>query len=270
MLKFCEPVTKFPPERIFTYETIRKQKPQNTMSTPRNYTIAKWLMGVTACAILGFGLMSFQDSARNKKNDQPYAQVNDTVPEKHISPELNNAIKELGEALSQVGKEISKINWDQVNKEVEISLKEVNIEKIMTEVRHAIEKADVSKITRELNDEMKKVDHEKLRMDIQKEVEESLKGLKDIDWKEMESQLKDVEIKVKDFDKEKLKAELEKIKPVIKEKMEELKEEMKKIEKEQKKANKSGYACNKTCPQRLKAALDDMEFTPEIPVEPMI
>lgn len=243
------------------------------MSTPRNYTIAKWLMGAAACAILGFGLMSFQDSARKKqqRTESAYAQsINDTVPDKQISENLDKVMKELSEALGQVGQELKKIDWNQINKEVEISLKEVNIEKIMSEVRQALEKADVSKITRELNVEMKKIDHEKLQMEIQKELEEAMKDLKEINWKEMSESLKDVDIKIKDFDKEKLKAELEKIKPMIKEKMEELKEEMKKIEKEQKKANKSGYACNGVCPlKRLQMELDT-EFTPEIPVEPMI
>lgn len=242
------------------------------MSTPRNYTIAKWLMGAAACAILGFGLMSFQDSARKKqqRTESAYAQsTNDTVPDKQISENFDKVMKEVSEALGQVGKELKKMDWSQINKEVENALKDVNVEKIMTEVRQALEKVDVAKISSEINEEMRKLDKDKLKS-MQKELDESMKELKEINWNEINEQLKElknVEIKL---DKENLKAELEKIKPVIEKKMEELKEEMKKIEKEQKKANKSGYACNGVCPlKRLQMDLDT-EFTPEIPVEPMI
>lgn len=240
------------------------------MSTPRNYTIAKWLMGVSAFAILGFGLMSFQDSDRKKQERNQYTQcINDTIPDKQISENLDKAMKEVSEALGQVGKELKKMDWNQINKEVENALKDVNVEKIMTEVRQALEKVDVAKISSELNEELRKIDKDKFKS-IQKELDESMKELKEINWNEINEQLKElknVEIKL---DKENLKAELEKIKPVIEKKMEELKEEMKKIEKEQKKANKSGYACSGVCPlQRLQMDLDT-EFTPEIPVEPMI
>lgn len=242
------------------------------MSTPRNYKIAKWLMGISACTILGFGLMSFQDSARKKTTEtQQYSQsVTDTVPEKisgEMSTEINKAMKEVSEALTQVGQELKKIDWNKMGNDVEISLKEVNIEKIMNEVRQAIEKADIPKITRELNIEMNKADGKKLEAEIEKELKEGLKEFKDINWKEIEEKLKDIKVEFKDFDKAKFKAEMEKIKPVIKEKMEELKQELKKIEKEQKKASKSGYACIPKC---KKFAEMDMEFTPDVSVEPMI
>lgn len=241
------------------------------MSTPRTYTFTKWLMGVAALAIIGFGLMSFQDSARNKQQREPACAqfVKDTVPDKQISADLEKAMKGLSEALGQMGKELQKMDFSQINKEVEQALKEVNVEKIMNEVRQSLEKVDMAKISREISDEMKKVDKEKLQS-IQKELDESMKELKEINWNEITNslkELKDVEIKL---DKENLKAELEKIKPVIEKKMEELKEELKKIEKEQKKANKSGYACNRTCPLKNIQADLDADFTPEIPVDPMI
>jgi hypothetical protein len=273
LLKFSKCVTKVVVKRIFTYEMIRKQKP-HIMSTERNYRVAKWLMGISACTILVFGLMSFQDSARknpilSEKSISP--SVVDSPPEKieiNIpSEEINKAMKELGEALGQVGKELKKVDWNKIGKDVEISLKEVNIEKIMSEVREAISKVDVPKIRMEIEQEMKKTDGRELQKEIEKEIQQGLKEFDNFNWKEMQEALKGVEIEVKDFDKEKFKAEMEKMKPVLKEKMEELKQELKKLEKEKKKAEKSGYACKDKCKKAKEAEVD---FVPYVPLEPMI
>lgn len=260
--------------RIFTYEAVRKKetilnsKP-SIMSTPRHYTIAKWLMGISACTILVFGLMSFQD--RNNNNSQcetRYAQnSNDTVPDKvsaEVSGEISKAMRELGNALGQMGRELKKIEWERIGKEVEISMKEVNIEKIMSEARQAIERADIPKITAELEREMNNKDNKKLEAEIENSIKQGLKEFEGINWNELEKTLKDVEIEVKDFDKEKFKAEMEKLKPVLKEKMQELKKELKKLEKETK---KSGYACQKKCGASSEV---DTDFIPYVPVEPMI
>ncbi|MBL7728158.1 MAG: hypothetical protein JNM68_10745 [Dinghuibacter sp.] len=237
------------------------------MSTPRHYTIAKWLMGISACAILVFGLMSFRNNGNNNNQcDTGYAQqVNDTVPDKlseKTTGEINKAMRELGQALGQVGRELKKIEWERIGKEVEISLKEVNIEKIMAEARQAIERADIPKISAELEREMKNKDNKQLEAEIENSIKQGLKEFEGINWSEMEKALKDAEIEVKDFDKEKFKAEMEKLKPVLKEKMQELKKELKKLEKENK---KSGYACKKKC-----SSAGEEDFIPYVPVEPMI
>jgi uncharacterized phage infection (PIP) family protein YhgE len=225
------------------------------MSNLKNISPIKVILGLSAVVILGTVLMSFRQTRKEQpcgdKAQFHYAQYLDTVPDKTFrSEEFEKGMKELGDAMAKMGvelsKELSKINWQDIGKQIQESLKEVNVEKIMTEVRQALKDVDMEKIRKEVQEELKKVDFKV----VNEEIEKAMKELKDVNWNEVEAEIKKGDKNWTDEQKQQFKTEMEKLKPELEQKMKQLKEEMKKMKEELKKASKSGYAgcCGKKEP----------------------
>jgi hypothetical protein len=247
------------------------------MSTPKTYSIVKWLAAAAACSILVVGIMSFTDTTKKQQQvceeGAYYAQL-DTLPDKERrereviinSREMEDAMKQVEKALSQVGDELKKMDFSQIGREIDKAFKEVNLEKVMQDVNRTIKQIDFKKIGDEMRRELKNVDLKEM----EREIDGAIKELREVDWKEIELELEKAKSDLKEADKEKIKRELENLKPTLEQKMKELKEEMKKLKEEIKKDQENrGYASccrKKPCETSNTEETTDMENMSVVPM----
>lgn len=147
--------------------------------------------------------------------------VNDTTPDKTRKRDKVRNIEEAIEEVERARKELSRtleVEMANMQKDLEISLRDIDAQKIKLEVEKSLKGLDMEKMQKELKESMEKMEfsdraefkEEMKRME--KEMEKArveLDKVKEIDFKDMEKELAKVRVELKDI-KPKIEAELKK------------------------------------------------------------
>lgn len=186
-------------------------------------------------------ITAWNQSASPRQND-----VRDTIPKKSEKKirDLDEAIEELERGSIQLEKEMSAKDWENIEKEINQSIKEIDFNKIKVEVDKALKEVDVAKIQAEVEKSLKDIDMQEINVQVEKAMKEVNmvklqsdieKSLKEVDVAkikaevdasiakvDMENIRKEIE-RIKETDFEKIEIELRKIKPEIEKSMKEAK-----------------------------------------------
>jgi hypothetical protein len=174
----------------------------------------KALISAIAVLLIGGITMSFQDSPFSysrfdvPENQEPKKCCKDTVPEKDYNgsmkmKDFDNLQNVLDKSLLQTMEEMKKIDFSNMQKEIEASLKSVDMDKIMKDVQLSLKSIGVDKILADVKSSLNDIDW----ADKNEEIEKALKEAK----KEIEK----AKVEIKDIDQDAIKKEMDKAKAEI-------------------------------------------------------
>lgn len=170
-----------------------------------------WIIAVVAVATLGLVSWKHQESPEKKQTPQV---INDTVPQKKAK-EKDKRVRDLDEALMELDNIDLKEHLDNAMKEVAEAMKQIDVAQLKMEMDKAMREVDVEKIRKELEESMSKIEWDKLKVELEK--------VKSIDMVEVQKEMERVKEEMKkiqpQLEKElaKAKIEVEKAKAEVKE-----------------------------------------------------
>ncbi|MEP6615453.1 MAG: hypothetical protein ABJA57_02690 [Ginsengibacter sp.] len=188
------------------------------------------LLAATSLIALGMITMSFQDSSKHQL--QVKHMIADTVPDKHITIDLNvnDIMREVDKELQNVDKAMKEIQWENISRQVEESIKNINLDKIQKEITASLDKIDLEKIKVEINRSVKEINTEKFKDEMKKAMEEVKSELNSEEFKRSMEEIKNINT-------EKLRAELSKVRRDLEKNKINIHLEMKKAKEELARAN---------------------------------
>jgi hypothetical protein len=207
------------------------------------------VMGITAALLIGGVTMSFQDSSFFNQNFNDQDVVTDTVPDRHDEghmkmKDFDKLDEKLDKALDQLGNQLKNINFGEIEKTVEASLKAVDMESIMKTVETSLKDIDVEKIVAEATASLKNIDWEDKEGDIKQAL------------KEAKEEIEKAKIEIKKIDTDEIKKEMEN----ARKEMEKAKFEFKNIDMDKiMKEAKEGINKGKEELKQLKIMFNEME-----------
>jgi len=198
------------------------------------------LTGLAAVLVLGFVLMSFQDSPLVHGKYDLEQQYYDTVPDKdwgdHMKmKDFDKLMNDLDtKIIMQVGDALKNIDFGKIERDVENSLKSIDMEKIMKDVENSLKDIDVNKILADVRSSMKEIDWNKHSAEVnealkeaKEEMEKAKLEIKDIDMKEISKEIEKAKLEIEKSKAEIKKIDMDKIMKEAKEGIAEAKEELK-------------------------------------------
>ncbi len=194
---------------------------------------------IMLCLVFGVVMLSFADTpfVNQILNEQP--QHKDTVPmkkgsEKMTMKEFDRLSENLDNEIIGIGEEIKKINIDEIQQQVELSLKAVDMDKIMREAELALNKVNLDKIMADVKLSLKEVDWDKNNAEISaalkeagEELEKAKIELKNINEDEIKKELENAKAELEKTRAEIKKIDIDKVMSEAKKEMANAKQELK-------------------------------------------
>ena len=182
-------------------------------------------IGIGALLLIGAITLSFQDSPVIRQRFDVQSTDDDTLPEKNFTDAMklkdcDGLGKELSKCLLQVGEELKKIDFTQIQNDVATALKDVDMKKIMSEVRSSLNDIKWDKMNEDISDAM---------ADARKEIEKAKLEIRDIDKEAIEKTIEQTRKELNDLKVELKKIDLDKIMQEAKEGIGKAKEELKQL-----------------------------------------
>lgn len=169
---------------------------------------------ITACLLIGGITMSFQNVPFGPFDKlDTLTGIQDTIPEKQKENEakltitdFDQLMQKMNEEMGKMQKEITKIDLEQMHKDLASSLDKVNFDQINSNIDKAMKDVDFEKIEKSIKTALKEVDWNELNEDIRISLQEAKKEIDKINMEDVKKEIR----KAKD-EIEKSKNEIKKI-----------------------------------------------------------
>lgn len=185
--------------------------------------------------------MSFQDTQLLKPIPQIERDMTlqDTLPGKRYESSMtmkdfDNLMLNMDKKMIEVTDELKKIDFTQIQKQVESSLKEVDMEKIMRDVENSLKNIDVEKIMADVKNSLKDINWDENSGEIKKaiaeakeEIEKARIEIREINKEEIKKEMEEAKREIKKAKLELKNIDMDKIMAEAKEGIEEAKKELK-------------------------------------------
>ncbi len=238
--------------------TVMKQDKRNTQKMLATVTVLV-LLAATVCFATAFGqekkeepktiTKSYTNRVVTITDDKGNTKV---YKDENVDPAvIEEAMKNVPEAMKLAGEAIKDVDWSLVNKSVDMAMAQANT---------AMKQVDWDEINATVKDAMKSVDWDEIHNSVNQAMEEAKASMKDVDWQEINKEMAATKEEMA-----KAQAEMKNVDWVeIDKSMAQAKEEMKKASVEMKKAMKEikdSYKAEmkKAKAERKQATEDDVQ-----------
>ncbi|MEP7107417.1 MAG: hypothetical protein ABI760_05530 [Ferruginibacter sp.] len=157
----------------------------------------KIIAGITACLFIGGLTMSFQNTPFGPLDKiDTLTDIQDTLPEKAKEGEakmnmkdFDQLIRNMDKEMLKMNQEITKIDFDKINKEIAASLNKVDFDKIKTGIDKAMKDIDFAKIEQGVKSALDGIDWTKINSDLKVSLQDAKKEIDKMDMTEVKREI---------------------------------------------------------------------------------